>query len=167
MKFNKIAISHHSWLEQKGWNKSTPLESTGMISSEIGETTKECYRNIPSEKFKEEMADIVLRIIGLTQRYNIDIDQSLVSQKKEWDTWVKKSGYGEGSILEDLSLMNGELSLVINECRGEHVGVNFIPTIMQVLLCVIDLSGRVGFSLEVAVTNKINKNVKKPHSRLK
>lgn len=167
MKFNEIARSHHSWLEQKGWNNTTPLESAGMISSEIGETTRECYRNKPTDKFKEEVADIVLRIIGLTQRYNVDIDQGLVDQTPAWQEWVIESGFNEGSVLEDLSLMNGELSLAINECRGEKIGNNFTPTMMQVLLCVIGMAKKYNIDLELELTQKINKNLQKLHSRLK
>lgn len=167
IKFNQIAIKHHQWLEEKGWNTTSPLEAAGMIGSEIGEATKECYWNQLTPKFKEEVADIVLRTIGFTQRYNIDIDHSLVIQKPDYDLWVVKSRYGKGSILEDLSLMNGELSLVINECRGLEIGKNFVPTIMQVLLCVIDLANKAQFSLEDEVKNKIEKNYQKLHTRIK
>lgn len=167
MKFNDISKKHYLWLEQKGWNNTTALEAAGMISSEVGEATKECYNNQLTDFFKEEVADIILRTIGLIQRYNIDIDQSLLSQKEDYNQWVEKSNYGGGSILEDLALINGEVSLVINECRGVYIGENFVQRSMQVLLCVIDLSHRVGFSLESEVQKKIKKNYLKLHTRIK
>lgn len=167
MKLNEIAIFHHQWLGMKGWNNTTPLESAGMIGSEIGEATRECFGNNMTPHFKEEVADIVLRIIGLTQRYNVDIEKGLVDQSNEWNSWVNDSKWGQGSILEDLSLMNGLLSFLINECRGEKIGDRFTQTSMNLLLSVESLSIKCGFNLLEEVNKKIEKNKSKINNRLK
>lgn len=65
---------HYDWLVLMGYMQTeTPLELLALIASEIGEAVNECRHGEPTEHFGEELADIVLRTIGLARRYNINI----------------------------------------------------------------------------------------------
>lgn len=68
---------HYDWLVSMGYTNATPLESLALITSEIGEAVDECRYGIPTPHLAEELADIVLRTIGLARRLNIDIAQAM------------------------------------------------------------------------------------------
>jgi len=76
-----IAGRHYAWLLEMGYvQDTTPLEMLTLIVSEIGEAANECRsRNrVPSDRFGEELADIVLRAIGIMQHYNIPIEETII-----------------------------------------------------------------------------------------
>jgi NTP pyrophosphatase (non-canonical NTP hydrolase) len=77
---NNIIETHYQWLGRMGYTKATPLESLALITSEIGEAVNECRQGEPTDKFGEELADIVLRVFGLARRYNIDIADAMTQK---------------------------------------------------------------------------------------
>lgn len=80
MNFSVIAERHYAWLRRMGYTTATPLESLALITSEIGEAANECRHGEPSAQFGEELADIILRTIGLARRFNIDIEALMLAK---------------------------------------------------------------------------------------
>ena len=80
MNINEIADTHYAWLKEMGWTKATPLESLALITSEVGEAVNECRKGEPTPEFGTELADIVLRVLGLAKHHNINLEE--VIEKK-------------------------------------------------------------------------------------
>lgn len=70
---HSMAQSHHQWVDDMGWHNKTTLASLGLIGEEIGEAIKECRSGTPSERFPEEVADIMLRIMDVDISLNLGI----------------------------------------------------------------------------------------------
>jgi NTP pyrophosphatase (non-canonical NTP hydrolase) len=70
---NDIADRQYSWLKRMGWTKTNALEDCGLICSEVGEAVNECRGELPTEEFGIELADIILRTLGVARKNNIDI----------------------------------------------------------------------------------------------
>lgn len=78
MKLNEISDKHHKWLEEMGWvGKLTTIELLMLVVGECGEAANEVRGEAPTEKFKHELADIILRTLGIAKRYNIDIEKAI------------------------------------------------------------------------------------------
>lgn len=73
----QYAEEHNQWLNEMGWNKTTPLEQLALIASEIGEAVNECRGEEPTDKLGSELADIILRTFGLAEQYNINIQTEI------------------------------------------------------------------------------------------
>jgi len=71
---------HYVWLIKMGYTTATPLESLALITSEIGEAANECRHGTPTPQFGEELADIVLRTLGLARRLGIDIESLMLAK---------------------------------------------------------------------------------------
>lgn len=83
MELRDIAIRQHAWLERVGWNNTNPLESLALICSEVGEAANECRGDHPTENFGEELADIILRTVGLAQREGVDIQAAVLAKMEK------------------------------------------------------------------------------------
>jgi NTP pyrophosphatase (non-canonical NTP hydrolase) len=75
-----IAKVHNEWLNDMGWNKTTPLEQLALIASEIGEAVNECRGEKPTDKLGSELADIILRTMGLAEQSGIDIQTEILNK---------------------------------------------------------------------------------------
>jgi NTP pyrophosphatase (non-canonical NTP hydrolase) len=92
MTLNEIAKKHYAWLEKMGWTiGTTPLEQLALITSEIGEAVNECRGNQPTDKLGSELADIILRTVGLSERLGINIEETLY---KKMETNEKRGNLG-------------------------------------------------------------------------
>jgi NTP pyrophosphatase (non-canonical NTP hydrolase) len=81
MKLNEVSKKHHEWLKEMGWvGVTTPLEQLALITSEIGEAVNECRGDKPTENFQLELADIILRTLGLAERFNIDMEAAITKK---------------------------------------------------------------------------------------
>lgn len=76
----EIIERHYAWLVKMGYTTASPLESLALITSEIGEAANECRHGAPTPQFGEELADIVLRTLGLARRLNIDIESLMLAK---------------------------------------------------------------------------------------
>lgn len=75
---NDLANKHAKWLKSMGWWKNkTPLESLMLVVSECGEAANEVRGEKPTEHFADELADIILRTLGIASEQNIDIQQAV------------------------------------------------------------------------------------------
>lgn len=81
LNLNNLAKLQADWLKSMGWWKNkTNLESLMLVVSECGEAANEVRGAEPTENFKTELADIILRVLGIAEENGIDI-QLAVLQK--------------------------------------------------------------------------------------
>ena len=75
---NELANEQLEWLISVGWvGKTTPLEDLMLVVSECGEAANEVRGESPTEEFQTELADIILRVLGLAAKNGIDIDSAV------------------------------------------------------------------------------------------
>lgn len=77
---NEIADAQYAWLQSVGWTETNALEDLALICSEIGEAANECRGDQPTEDFGTELADIILRVLGLARKQGVDI-QTCIQNK--------------------------------------------------------------------------------------
>lgn len=78
MQLNEVSKRHHAWLKEMGWvGVTTPLEQLALIASEVGEAVNECRGKTPTDKLRLELADIVLRVLGLAENQGIDMEKAI------------------------------------------------------------------------------------------
>ncbi len=105
MEINEAMVHHYSWLEANGWDDaSRPIEKLGLVASEIGEAAAElpeghptrdklmgvveavgkavnaCRKDKPNENFGVELADIVLRVMGIAAFHKIDLEAVITAK---------------------------------------------------------------------------------------
>ena len=75
---NRIAKVHYAWLEEMGWTDVTsPLEQLALIASEIGEAVNECRGDEPTPALGSELADIILRVLGMAEGLGINMEHQI------------------------------------------------------------------------------------------
>jgi NTP pyrophosphatase (non-canonical NTP hydrolase) len=74
---SETAKKHNQWLNDMGWNKTSPLEQLALIASEIGEAVNECRGEAPTDQLGSELADIILRTFGMAEQFGIDIQAEI------------------------------------------------------------------------------------------
>ncbi|MDD4971871.1 MAG: MazG nucleotide pyrophosphohydrolase domain-containing protein [Paludibacter sp.] len=73
-----LIYAHCEWVKSMGWwNNKTPLESLMLVVSECGEAANEVRCDTPTDKFRYELADIVLRVFVIAKEHDIDIMRSI------------------------------------------------------------------------------------------
>jgi NTP pyrophosphatase (non-canonical NTP hydrolase) len=76
-----IQALHCAWLRKMGWvGTTTPLEQLALICSEVGEAVNECRGPEPTPNFRLELADIVLRALGLADYLGLDLEAALLDK---------------------------------------------------------------------------------------
>ena len=84
MKISEISKAHHAWLTEMGWvGVTTPLEQIALIASEIGEAANECRGKTPTDKLGSELADIILRTLGLAENLGIDMEAEILAKMEK------------------------------------------------------------------------------------
>lgn len=87
LSFALVQEESRKFLKRMGWWKvKTPLESLALVASEIGEAANECRGEEPTEQFKEEIADIVLRCFGIAAEEGFDLSNACCDKIKKWQT---------------------------------------------------------------------------------
>ena len=76
----ELAQKHNKWLVEMGWNKTNPLEQLALIASEVGEAVNECRGEKPTDKLGSELADIILRTMGMAEQFGINIEKEIVTK---------------------------------------------------------------------------------------
>lgn len=78
---NVLASRQAEWLKSMGWWKNkTHLESLMLVVSECGEAANEVRGIHPTDKFQTELADIILRTLGIAAENDIDIHQAVLNK---------------------------------------------------------------------------------------
>jgi len=80
MNINEIAKKQFDWVDRMGWHNKTTLEALALIASEIGEAINECRGETPSDNFKTELADIILRVADLAHWKGIDLESAIAEK---------------------------------------------------------------------------------------
>lgn len=80
MTINELAKLQYAWVEEMGWHNKTVLEALALIASEVGEAVNECRHEVPSDYFKTELADIILRVVDLAEWQGIDLEEAIKSK---------------------------------------------------------------------------------------
>ncbi|MEO7065365.1 MAG: MazG nucleotide pyrophosphohydrolase domain-containing protein [Rhodanobacter sp.] len=80
MHLKEIAEKQHDWLTRMGWTKNTVLEDLALVASEVGEAVNECRGEEPTDALPSELADIVLRTVGLARKRGIDIEAAVLAK---------------------------------------------------------------------------------------
>ena len=80
MPLNDIRDKQHDWLVRVGWTDHTPLEALALLASEVGEAVNECRGTEPTDKLPEELADVILRTLGLCGFLGIDIEAAVAKK---------------------------------------------------------------------------------------
>lgn len=75
-----LAKEHNNWLIEMGWNKTNALEQLALIASEIGEAVNECRGEKPTEKLGSELADLILRVFGMAEQFDINIEKEILTK---------------------------------------------------------------------------------------
>lgn len=146
---NQIALKHFDWVERMNWHNKTVLESLALIGSEIGESINECWGNIPTEHFGEELADIFLRVADLAMVEKVDIEQALKSSTVIWKTNDYQGQFNE---------MTVEWAHWINTARKEKLNEDFALCLGKVLKMVFLLAEKAEIDLYQEIVKKIDKN---------
>ena len=162
MDLNHIAKKHFNWIDSVGWNNGTVLEKLALVSSEIGEAVDECQGPTPTPEFAIELADIILRVVAISESFSFDI-QVKVSLNYHND----RNGCGAdrtikfGSVLEKMSVLTSVLGKAINECRGSEPTLEFATKLAEIIILVILIARSVNIDIEKKVLEKMAVNEKR------
>lgn len=81
--FRDLVQAHEAWVKAQGW-RQTPSEpvawrliALGLVMTEVAEAMNECRAAEPSDKFGEELADIVLRVMGIAAHEGVDLESEI------------------------------------------------------------------------------------------
>lgn len=79
--FKEIQDEHVYWLKAKQrFKNKTVLEGLALVASEVGEAVNECRMEKPSPEFGSELADIVLRVVGVAAENDIDLEAEIIAK---------------------------------------------------------------------------------------
>jgi len=107
MNIREVQDKQFNWLKSVGWvGKTTQLEDMALVCSEIGEASaelheghpaqaslasltqivakaiNECRGEKPTDNFETELADIVLRVMGIASKNDIDLQSAIEKKMK-------------------------------------------------------------------------------------
>jgi len=75
---NDLMEKQKAFIKRMGWWKNkTALESLMLVVSECGEAANEVRGEKPTANFENELADIILRVLGIASENDINIRQAV------------------------------------------------------------------------------------------
>jgi NTP pyrophosphatase (non-canonical NTP hydrolase) len=78
---SSLTAKQFNWLNSVGWvGKTTPLEDLMLVVSECGEAANECRGETLTPNFETELADIVLRVMGIAAKNDIDLEKAILAK---------------------------------------------------------------------------------------
>lgn len=81
MELNSIVRKvHHHALEKGWWNKGVNMPSLLCFVHEEVSSALSAYKSRKKNKFKEELADIVIRVFSICARRKIDIETEILKR---------------------------------------------------------------------------------------
>jgi NTP pyrophosphatase (non-canonical NTP hydrolase) len=81
---NYIGDTTLAWANSVGWGHHTILEDLALLASEVGELVNECRGpNVSDEAFASELADVILRTLGIARKYGVDADAAVLAKMRE------------------------------------------------------------------------------------
>ena len=82
MTINAVSSEHYAWVCRMGWNNKNTLEQLALVASEVGEAVNECRGEAPTDLLQFELADIVLRVMGVAESLGIDLETAIAAKMK-------------------------------------------------------------------------------------
>ena len=76
---NYLGDTTLAWANSVGWGDHTTLEDLALLASEVGECINECRGPAPSDAFATELADVILRALGIARKHDIDVDATVLA----------------------------------------------------------------------------------------
>lgn len=103
MELSKLAVEVHRNAVEKGWWETIrPVpELLCLIHSEVSEAL-EAYRNKNPENLKEELADIMIRVMDMAEGLGYDIEGAILSKHD----YNKSRAYRHGTHFSDCPAAN-------------------------------------------------------------
>ena len=80
---NYLGDTTLAWANSVGWGDHTTLEDLALLASEVGEAINECRGTEPSHEFADELADVILRALGIARKHGIDADAVVLAKMRE------------------------------------------------------------------------------------
>ena len=80
---NYVGDTTLAWANSVGWGDHTTLEDLALLASEVGEAINECRGDAPSDAFADELADVILRVLGIARKHGIDADAVVLAKMSE------------------------------------------------------------------------------------
>lgn len=94
-RLNAISQRHFKWLCDMGWSSiadNSPLAELMLIGSEVGEAANECRGKVVTDRIGEELADVILRTLGLMEKLGLNPEMEVAAKMKANITKGKKEG---------------------------------------------------------------------------
>lgn len=86
-----LQVRQAIWLRKRGWwRNKTPLESLMLVVSECGEAANEVRGTEPTSEFASELADIVLRTMGIAAEHGINLENAVLMKMLHNETTEPK-----------------------------------------------------------------------------
>lgn len=76
---NYVGDTTLAWAKSVGWGNHSTLEDLALLASEVGECVNECRGEYPSADFPTELADVILRALGIARKHGIDMDATILA----------------------------------------------------------------------------------------
>jgi NTP pyrophosphatase (non-canonical NTP hydrolase) len=80
MQFKEVSARYNIWRRRQGYRQSTTLEQLGLVAGEIGEAVNECRNDVPTPALQLELADIVLRVMGIADMLDFDLEKAILTK---------------------------------------------------------------------------------------
>ena len=166
---NKIAEEQADWITEMGWARNLPMEDIGLIGSEVGEAINECRGDTLGTGLAEELADIVLRTLGLAHRSGIDIDHSLRNEVGVGEQCAVQA-YADFLSGRDLYAVRTESPLqalspilipVGSAVHRLEIGLSvdeIAPHLAEIIIRTLVAANALGVDLDRAIAAKMQKN---------
>lgn len=151
---------HWDWIDKMGWHGNPLMSSMGLVGSEIGEAAQELANRMSGpeaeQAAKEELVDILLRLMDLAVTYKVDL-----AKEAEAFTFLKEK---EERMSENVQFLHiaAAFGRWVNTARKETLPPEFSTTMGElafrtlVLFYTLDRYDQVG--LETVLLRKIEKN---------
>ncbi len=150
MNLNTIALRHHKWVEQMNWHNRTHLEAAGMIASEIGEVCGETHLTGITDRFAEEVADVILRVLDEAVVLGISIDDAVSRLSDQTIAYE--------SLERSLIRMTTRIAPLVNAARQSDF-VKLEHALAGIVKHCLELDARLSLKLEQKIEQKMAKNL--------
>ncbi|MCK5605857.1 hypothetical protein KAR91_28430 [Candidatus Pacearchaeota archaeon] len=161
MNLGEIATKHFNWIESVGWNNGTVLEKLALVASEVGEAIDECRGSEPTSEFATELADIILRVVAISESYSIDIHYKVLANKfTNKGRPLNFVGKYE-TVLEKTSVLISAVAKAINECRGSEPTPEFGTKLAIIIIIVLEIARSENIGIMQKILDKMAVNEKR------
>lgn len=150
IEISRIAKRHHKWVASMGWHNRTSLEALAMVGSEMGEAAIEISLAGVTNKFKHELADIVLRCIDFTESLGIDLESRILPPTTRSVAYVSL----ERGFLDLIGL----LSRAVNAARASNDDL-LGDYLVEIIAKSFEIGERLGIDLIASLSEKVEINI--------